>query len=345
MLALAVISVAGEAVAESRFDEPDGVYPDLYAVRVAADDRGNLDRALAQAMRAMLVRLTGSRHPDASPGVEEALENPERYVQHYLFESGAAHNLSVKFDEGAVDGLVEQLGLGRWSRVRPRVIAWLVVEDEDGRKSYVDAGSSVAAAVEASARERGLPFILPLFDIEDRMTLPVSTLWGGFPEPIERASRRYPADAVLAGRVHRGGAGFWRARWTMLGDLTREFTTDGDSAEAVVAEGLHQVADRFAARFAMRGAAAASVPVPITVSGVERLEDYARLLRYFSSVDIVEKIQVARVEGPRVHVVLQAKGGLPALTELLALGRTLDPESDVGVPTAVGTNATEYRLR
>ena len=352
VLALSLLAAGSGAGAQGPLVEPHEAWPDPYTARVAVEDRGDLDRALAGAMRAMLVRLTGLRHPERSPGVDEAFAEPERFVQQYVFESGTDRRLTVKFDEGAVDGLVEQLGLGRWSRVRPRVIVWLAVEDERGRKRYVDSASPLAGAIEAPASERGLPFLLPLLDIEDRMTLPVSTLWGGFPEPIERASRRYPADAVLAGRAHPGGAGYWTARWTLFADLTREFRTDGESLEVAVAEGVHQVADRFAARFAMRGAAAAAFPVEVSVDGVEGLEDYARLLRYFSSVDIVEKIHVARVEPARVHFVLQAKGGRPALAELISLGRTLVPvEEDAAQATgaagtsAAGRGAAGYRLR
>ena len=306
-------------------DEPRERYPDLYTARVAAEDRGNLDLALARAMRAMLVRVTGLRRPEESPGVPDAVASPERFVQQYFFEPGAGDGLTVKFDPGAVDRLVEQLGLGRWSRVRPRVIVWFAVEDERGRKSYVDSVSRAAAVIGGAARERGMPVLLPLYDIEDRMTVPVSTIWGGFPEPIQRASRRYAADAVLAGRAWRGETGLWKARWTLFGELTREFQTGGQSLESAVAEGMHEVADRFAARFTRRGAAAASGWVPIAVVGVERLEDYARLVRYLASIDIVETVQVERVETSRVRIVLQAKGGRSALAELIALGRTLVP--------------------
>ena len=346
-LALACLSGAVRPAAGAGVDERPDRYPDLYTARVTAEDRADLELelALARAMRAMLVRLTGSRRPEASPGVREAVASPERFVQQYLFEAGDGHGLTVKFDPGAVDRLVEQLGLGRWSRVRPRVIVWLAVEDERGRKSFVDSASPVAAAIDEPARERGMPFILPLFDIEDRMTLPVSTLWGGFPEPIQRASRRYAADAVLAGRVWRGGTGLWKARWTLFGDLTREFRTTGESLAATVAEGMHEVSDRFAARFAMRGAAAASSRVRITVDGVERLEDYGRLLRYLASIDIVETVQVERVESTRVRFVLEAKGGRAALAELIALGRTLVPGEDAGERAAEGEPRLDYQLR
>ena len=344
-LALACLSWAGPPAAAAGPDERHDRYPDLYTAQVFAQDRGNLDLALARAMRAMLVRLTGLRRPEESPGVKDAVASPERFVQQYLFESGAGHGLTVKFDSGAVDRLVEQLGLGRWSSVRPRVIVWLAVEDERGRKSFVDSTSPAAAAIDQPARERGVPFILPLFDIEDRMTLPVSTLWGGFPEPIQRASRRYAVDAVLAGRVYRGGTGLWKARWTLFGDLTREFESSGESLETVVAEGMHEVADRFAARFARRGAAAASSRVPITVAGIEQLEDYARLLRYLSSIDIVETVQVERVEASRVRFVLQAKGGVPALAELIAFGRTLVPAAGAADQGGEGGSALAYQLR
>ena len=334
-------------MAQGPIEVPGEAYPDPYTARVAVADHRTQEQALAPAMRAMMVRLTGLRYPERSPGVEEALGNPERFVQQYLFESGAGRGLIVKFDEGAVDDLIEQLGLGRWSRVRPRVLVWLVVEDERGRKSYVDSASPLAAAIEGPASERGLPYLLPVLDIEDRMTLPVSTLWGGFPEPIERASRRYPANAILAGRIHRGETGFWTARWTLFGELVREFGTDGESLDTAIAEGVHEVADRFASRFAMRGAAA--VPVTVTVEGVERLEDYARLQRYFAAVDIVERVRVLGVEPGRVRFRLLAKGGPPALVELISLGRTLVPEEDAAAaaagPGPDGSTTVVYRLQ
>lgn len=326
-------------------DRAEDRYPDLYTARVTAEDRGNIDLALVRAMRAMLVRVTGLRRPEASQGVRDAFANPERYVQQYLFESGADHDLTVKFDPGAIDRLVEELGLGRWSRVRPRVIVWLAVEDERGRKTYVDSAFPAAVAIEEPAHERGMPFVLPLYDIEDRMTLPVSTLWGGFPEPIERASRRYAADAVLAGRAWRGETGLWKARWTLFGELTREFRTSGESLEIAVAEGMHEVADRFAARFARHGAAAAAARVPIEVAGVERLEDYGRLMDYLASIDIVETVQVERVEASRVRIVLRAKGGRPALAELIALGRTLVPAESAAGEDDEGASALDYQLR
>ena len=252
-LVLAVAGLFPAGLPAAALDDDPDRYPDLYSARVIAEDRGNLDLALTQAMRSMLVRLTGLRRPEESPGVKEAIASPERFVQQYLFESGAGVGLTVTFDRGAVDRLVEQLGLGRWSRVRPRVIVWLAVEDERGRKSFVDSASPAAAAIDEPARERGMPFILPLLDIEDRMTLPVSTLWGGFPEPIQRASQRYAADAVLTGRAWRGETGLWKVRWTLFGELTREFRTSGESLDAAITEGMHEVVDRFAARFARRG--------------------------------------------------------------------------------------------
>ena len=327
---------------------PDGWqdrYPNLYTARVAVQDRGNFDHALARAMRAMLVRLTGLRRPEESPGVKEAFASPERFVQQYLFEAGAEDGLTVRFDPGAIDRLVEQLGLGRWSRVRPRVIVWLAVEDERGRKSYLDSASPAAGTINRTARERGMPFIVPIYDIEDRMTVPVSTLWGGFPEPIQRASRRYAADVVLAGRAWRGETGLWKARWTLFGESRRGFRTGGETLESAVAEGMHEVADRFAARFARRGAAAASSRVPIVVAGVGRLEDYARLVGYLASIDIVETVQVERVESSQARIVVQAKGGRSAIAELIALGRVLVPEEGEVDRGGEGEAVLDYRLR
>ena len=320
----------GAAGPEGAPGERFELYPDLHTTRVAVEEEGNLAPALARAMREMLVRATGLRRPEAFPGVEEALASPEGFVQQYVFESDPEFGLTVKFDEGAVTRLVERLGLGWWSRVRPLVVAWLVVEDERGRKSYVDPASSGAAAAAAAGNERGLPLLFPLLDIEDRVALPEFTAWGGFPEPIRRASERYAADAILVGRAYRGESGLWQARWSLLGGEDEDFRTAGESLEAAAAEGVHQVADRFAARFARRGEDAVPAPAPITVAGVERLEDYARVLRYLASIDVVEELQVVRVEPSRVRLVLRARGGRAALAELIAFGRTLVPEAETG---------------
>ena len=153
--------------------------------------------------------------------------------------------------------------------------------------------------------------------------MPVSTIWGGFPEAIRRASDRYAPDAILVGRAYRGDTGLWQARWTLFTEVDEEFRTDGETPEAMAAEGLHQVGDRLAARFARRGAAGASVRVPIAVSGVEELEDYGRVLRYLAAIDIVEEVQVTRMEPSRAQFVLRVRGGRPALAELIAFGRTL----------------------
>lgn len=349
-------ALCGGGAAESAegLGERFELYPDLHTVRVPLENRDDLDPALARAMRQMLVRATGLRRPEESPGVLEALNDPESFVQQYLFESDPDLGLTVKFDEAAVAGIVERLELGWWSRIRPLVILWLAVEDEQGRKSYVDSAFPAAEVIDETARERGLPVLLPLFDIQDRIALPVSTLWGGFPEPIRRASDRYAADAILAGRAYQDHMGRWRARWTLIRDTDDEFRTSGEHLETVVSEGIHRLADRFAEQFARRGEAAVPVRAPITITGVEQLEDYARVLRYFASLDVVEEVQVVRIEGSHVRLVLRTKGGFPALTELIAFGRTLVPETEEGGEAGrggeseegvEGTPAAVYRLR
>ena len=330
-LVLAVL--AGTAAAETRtpgggLGERFDLYPDLYTVRIAERNQGALTPALARAMRQMLARVTGLRRPEESPGVGEVLASPEGFVQQYHFESGPASGLTVKFDEEAVARLVERLGLGWWSRVRPLMLVWLVIEDEQGLKSYADSASPAAEALRTAADERGTPFLLPLFDVEDRVALPVPTLWGGFPEAIRRASDRYAPDAILVGRAYRGGVGQWQARWTLFAEVDDEFRTEGDALQTMAAEGLHEAADRLAARFARRGAAGAAVRTPIVVSGVEALEDYGRVLRYLDAIDVVEEVQVTRVEPSRVRLGLRVRGGQPALAELIALGRTLTPEAE-----------------
>lgn len=331
---LAGVALVAALVAGGGARAADGhLWPELFNVRAPVEDQSNLEPAFRHAMQQMLVRVTGLRQPERAPGVAETFDHAETYIERYFLESTTAADgsarlvLLVQFDPDAIRELVDRLELGWWSRIRPQVLAWVVFEDETGRKVYAESGSGAGMALRAAADARAVPLVLPLFDAEDRAALPASMLWGGFPEPIERASARYRAAAVLVGRVHRSGTGLWNARWTILSELVEggNFQTDGTSLEAAVGEGMQQIADRLAERFALRGGAGAPVPAYFRVSGVEQLEDYARVLDYLAAIDIIEDVQVARLEPSHAGFHIRVRGGLRTLADLLVLDRVLAP--------------------
>ena len=113
----------------------------LYEVKVPLRGTGEAERAaaFAEAMQAVAVRVSGRREAAANATVKAA--DPARHVQRYA--SGADKTLTVGFDGGSIDRLLQQSGLTFWAAERPLTLVDVVAEDR-------------AAAVDA-AQWRGLP--------------------------------------------------------------------------------------------------------------------------------------------------------------------------------------------
>ena len=63
----------------------------------------------------------------------------------------------------------------------------------------------------------------------------------------------------------------------------------------------------------------------ISVSGVDSLNDYARLSAYLKGLTAVVDMQVVRVAGAEIDYNLQLNGSLDDLTRTVAIGTVLEP--------------------
>jgi len=113
----------------------------LYQAKVPLNGTTEADRgaALAEAMKAVAVRVSGRR--DAAANATVTAADPARYVQRYA--AGSDRTLTVGFDGDSVERLLQQAGLTFWAAERPVTLVDVVVEDR-------------SAALEA-AEWRGLP--------------------------------------------------------------------------------------------------------------------------------------------------------------------------------------------
>lgn len=113
----------------------------LYEVKVPLSGSTAADRsaALAEAMKAVAVRVSGRREAATNAAVTAA--DPARYVQRYA--AGTDRTLTVGFDGASVERLLQQAGLTFWAAERPLTLVDVVAEDR-------------SAALEAAER-RGLP--------------------------------------------------------------------------------------------------------------------------------------------------------------------------------------------
>lgn len=322
--------------------------PGLYQVEVPVADRSPASRqsALQQAMVVLAIRLSGDRTIAERSEVQSLVDAASRYVQQYQYvtqpaqDSAAAPelSLSVMFDGTAVAGALRAAGLPVWGHERPELLAWIAV-DENGRRRLLAAGeeSNLRHSVDQVARQRGLVLLLPLLDLEEQSRVRVSDVWGGFVEDLRDASARYGAQGILLGRIMRDGDG-WRGRWLLdYASLSTSWVTQGDTLDAALREGLEQLADRQATRMAVQGGSALAASQSIIVTGIDGLDSYARVSHYLRGLSVVKQVELIRVSGDQMELMLGLNGQLIHLNQAIRLGNLLEPVAEVPVPV--------YRLR
>lgn len=325
----------------------DGLYE--ATVPVADQSTDAQRQGLADALAVVLVRNSGSR-------TAASLEaDASRLVQQFRFErrdavdpeTGEAMSqlfLWARFNPTAVQRVLVDNGLPIWGRERPAVVVWLGYDDGFDR-ALVDDTSPPAfrAALTETARRRGVPVIPPLMDLQDRAALPFTDLWGGFDDAILSASSRYAGDAVLVGRLVALDAETWGARWILYeGGAATHFESAPGALAAVVADGIHQLADRFAVRFALLPDTAPDGRTRVIVAGIDGIESYASVLRYLASLSPVAGVSVERVERDEVVFLLELRGTPEQVERAIDLGTRLTREAD---DWEALTGALRYRIR
>ena len=315
--------------------------PGLYEAEVAVPDQSNSARVqgVVNALRSVIIKLTGDRGAPEKAEVALILRAAERYLLQYRYQqeepaaapTGAplspALRLWAQFSQAALERDLRGAGLSIWGAERPSTLAWLAVDDGDG---WYWAGSdrsdgTVQALMEAHARGRGLGLIFPLHDLDDDARLGAAAVAAADSAAIRQASERYHPDAVLAVAIDAAAPGNGRARWTLLlGSETEQWSTEADET---LSAGIDALADRLARRYATTGAGAEQTGVTVNIIAVNSAAGYARALHYLTSLNSVTDVQVSEVDGDKVTFVISAYGGADAVRQSVTLGRVLEPAS------------------
>ena len=341
LASLVVLATPAQAVVVDRLYEA--------TVPVADQSAAAQQQGLRDALAVVLVRASG-RLDAANLDADAA-----RLVQQFRFEQQTVSdpvtgeprqqlNLWARFDAVAVQRALVERDVPIWGRERPAVLVWLAYDDGFERDLVApESPHGILDALTTTARLRGLPIIPPLMDLQDRAALPFSDVWGGFDDTITAASQRYRSDAILVGRVFRVDADRWGARWILYSDgVTSHRSTDEGALDAVVADGVHWVADGFADRFSIVPDAAADGRTRVIVAGIDGIPDYASVLAYLRSLSPVAGVAVERVERDQVVFALELRGTTEQLERAIALGSRLTRAPD---DFEALTGALRYTIR
>jgi hypothetical protein len=282
-----------------------------------ATDAGRAAAAEA-ALRQVAVRVTGRRTAANDPALAAMYGDATQYVQ--TFRPAAGGQVTVGFDPDSVDAALARAGQPLWSRERPATLVVLVAE-RAGQPPVLVGGvdGDEKRAVDRAARDRGLPIAWPGALDPTASKARIDDVLAARGDALLDLAQRYEASAVLWGRATPAGV-----QW--------HWATPGGGAGGVtggVADGVNALADRYAQEFAS-GQSGALALLPITVTGVAKLADYAAAQGALEAIPTVRGVQLESAAADRVTFRVNFRGDLEALKRAVAAGGRLVPRDAEG---------------
>ncbi len=304
---------------------------DLHSASVFVANQSSraLTAASSQALAEVLVKVSGSRLLLADPAIVEALSDSRANVQQYVYTRNeppaVGFSVRFEFDGDYVADLVRQAGAPLWTASRPLVLAWVVVEDEQGRH-FVDRDNwpEQAQVLIDEFSRRGVPVQLPVFDLEDMSALSLNDVWRLNSAVIQKASARYNAQDIIAGRLAEVGVGKSAGDWRYFyrdERVNRSVTVD--DLQAFMRDGVNLVAKEISARYAVAPTTGEDGAMLMSVIGVFTYADYSAIASWLENLELIEEVVIERVQGDSIRFRLRAQTDAEQLAPIIELNENL----------------------
>ena len=264
------------------------VVPSLYGA-VVSDTDGQ--QAAQDAMRQVLVRLTGERDAAGDPALAGLVTDARRYVQ--LQRSTTAGATQVLFDAGALRDALSAAGRSVWGPDRPLV--WVLLPQQQP-----GAADALRLRLAAAAQARGLPIVIAQGDAPEAGATPLAA-----------ARRAGAAAALIAQPLPADPASL---QWTLVAPSTDTRWTGGpELAIDGATDALVQAARSFDG--------VPEADYTCRISGVADLSSFASVLTALRTVPEVTEVAVREVDADSVLLQLKARGNEAQLERALANDR------------------------
>jgi len=327
------------------------VIKQIYEVSlpVLSQDKAIRSAAFEQGLVEVSIRVSGNSLAPTQIDLKQATRLVRQYhykamnqpeIDTYMKKTSSLvapkFKLWMQFDDAKIKQLLRKKGMPIWGYQRPNVLVWLAVKD--GRNRYLlknSDSSQIKDAVSLEARRRGLPLIWPEFDGQDKQIVSFIDVWGEFLEPIKQATKRYPVDAVILGRMSWNN-GSWTANWSLLMDnKTQSWQLSALDLGILMNSGVGVATDQISSRFAVYADSANDGELLLRVSDLNNLSQYSKASHYLASLAPVKNIYAQQVNQYQVDFHIELSGDESDLKRIIALGKTLVPDTRVIVPAEI----------
>ena len=318
----------------------------LYQAEVLSESQSDAQRRIdaSEGLSQVLMRVSGRSDILKNPVIVAALKTPEQYYSEFSYARVEAGNdaaaalpqpgldplpaetprqvMRIRFAPSLIAKILREADLPVWGSNRPSVLSWMAIDDESGRQVLGEANPSLfAKTLNQAARARGVPLLLPLWDLEDSRGVSSSEIWGRFLGRIEAASKRYSPDKILVFRAESEFSNQWRGDWSLgEGGQWRSGTVYGESQAQLATALVGVLASVLSEQYAVTSTRS---EVRLTVEGITEIQDYAEVSRYLEGLTQVMSVQPVRILTDMVEFKLRSEGEVQQIIDVIALDRKL----------------------
>lgn len=282
-----------------------------------------------QAFETLLLKLSVSESVLKNPLISTALADPDRYIKQesYHQTGGGERMLRILFDEKMVNDLLNQAQIKLIGKNRPLLLIWLVLE-QPGSTIFIDPESDALMidVLNKAFRARAIPFVMPVFDLEDRRGLQAIDIQNQAFDLIRKASERYHPEAILLCRLKKtaqpeSASTEWEGSWTLLkAENNPSWKSRNHALESVFAESAQRLADIY--KEAPNLAKAKPEPVEVMrlvslqLSGISGAEDYSRILEQLQKNSLIEAVHMQQIGSDYIVFEIKTAASRTQLTRL-----------------------------
>ena len=316
---------------------------ELYQATVSVPDRTLMSKeaGIDQAFAKVIIKLTGNSGVMQWPQLYPFLTDPSALMDAVGYSDLSQQNeteasaigLDVSFDQKLVDRLIRQAQLPILPSNRPRLLVWVITDDINYGRRFInepvsqqglldDYAPQLMSALDDAMQDRGIPYLLPIYDLEDQISLPVNQAWSLNTDLIASAAQRYQADGWFVIRLYTASSGEIRGAWAYE-NLGKRQLNDfrGSEIRLAIKSAVDDILDGILEAFTYLPQLDTN-QLLVQVKGISSLDNYQSVLEFFKNLQMVDSVQLFSVEGEQLVLTMDVQGRVDRLhSDLLRSGK------------------------
>ena len=323
----------------------------LFEAEVMTKSRSPEDRneAIKDALAIVLKKVMAGEDIMQDSTVQIALDNAAQYTTRFQYslissDGGDANStriMRVKFDAKALMELIRSSTLGFWNAMRDETLVWLVIDEDGKRKIYNEEQMpEIANALSKAGKQKGLPLLFPLMDLEERQQISVNDILSAYSERLYEVSDRYGTVSMLVGRVDKKKE-CWTSEWAFyFNNNVKQWTKKCSTLDQAILSGTQGAYDKLSQYFAVKPETLELGTIIVKVTGIKGMTAMSKVTDYLVSLPMTKTVNWLKVKSGVNYYRIKISGNKRDFKNVVGLGRFLNP-MDTGKRK---NNDLEYRL-